>query len=117
MSAEYLQHGDDGAQGLDELAPGRRRHPQSALQQVQQDGLGRGAHLPTTRIAVQGGGRHVISRTCDTPREVWEAATVSTSSFRGPISTASSYILFSTSLSPFNGFPFLFIFKVHFSIE
>lgn len=46
VSAEYLQHGDDGAQGLDELVPGRRRHPQSALQQVHQDGLGCGAHLP-----------------------------------------------------------------------
>lgn len=46
VSAAYLQHGDDGAQGLDELAPGRRRHPHSALQQVQQDGLGRSAHLP-----------------------------------------------------------------------
>ena len=46
VSAVYLQHGDDGAQGLDELVPGRRRHPQSALQQVHQDGLGRGAHLP-----------------------------------------------------------------------
>ena len=46
VSAEYLQHGDDGAQGLDELVPGQRRHPQSALQQVHQDGLGCSAHLP-----------------------------------------------------------------------
>lgn len=46
VSTVYLQHGDDGAQGLDELVPGRRRHPQSALQQVHQDGLGCGAHLP-----------------------------------------------------------------------